>query len=88
MRQQCKDSLAEVNRYPILPGLVIMLVLIIPAVFAELIAPHGPLDGDLDRRLLPPAWATEVTTVKILVERVTPGRGGDPDHGDRCGVGA
>ena len=70
-----RRGLSEVNRYPVLPGLVIMLVLIIPAIFADFIAPHGPLDGDLDRRLLPPAWVTEVTTVKTVVERVTPGRG-------------
>ncbi len=67
-----RKGLSEANRYPLIPGLIILLTLIIPAAFANFIAPHGPLDGDLDRRLLPPAWVTEVTAVKTVVERVTP----------------
>ena len=66
-----RRGLAEARRYPVFSILVIMLVLIIPAAFANWIAPHDPLDGDLDRRLLPPAWVGEDSTVKTVVERVT-----------------
>jgi peptide/nickel transport system permease protein len=46
----------EVQRYPLIPMVVLLLVLIIPAAFAPLIAPHDPLDGQLSSRLTPPAW--------------------------------
>ena len=45
------------RRYPVVPVVVLLVVLVIPAVFAEVIAPHDPIEGDLRDRLLPPAWA-------------------------------
>ena len=68
-----RRGLAEARRYPLVPGLVLLLLLIIPAAFANWIAPHDPLDGDLDRRLLPPAWVGEQTAVKTVVELLTVG---------------
>ncbi len=44
------------RRYPVVPVAVLFVVLIIPALFAEIIAPHDPIDGELRARLLPPAW--------------------------------
>ena len=44
------------RRYPVIPVTVLLIVLVIPALFAELIAPHDPIDGNLRARLLPPAW--------------------------------
>ena len=44
------------RRYPVIPIAVLLIVLVIPALFAELIAPHDPIDGNLRARLLPPAW--------------------------------
>ena len=44
------------RRYPVIPVAVLLIVLVIPALFAELIAPHDPIDGNLRARLLPPAW--------------------------------
>ena len=69
-----RSGLASANRYPLIPGFVILLVLVIPAAFANWIAPHSPLDGDLDRRLLPPVWVSEESSIKTVVERVTGGR--------------
>jgi peptide/nickel transport system permease protein len=63
--------LSEVRRYPVLPTLVILLLLIVPAVGANWIAPHDPFDGDLNVRLLPPAWVGEETNVRTVVDRVT-----------------
>ena len=45
------------RRYPVVPVVVLLVVLVIPAVFAEVAAPHDPIEGDLRDRLLPPAWA-------------------------------
>ena len=46
---------ALLRRFPIIPLVIVMVVMIIPAVFAPLIAPHPPKKGDLkESRLLPP----------------------------------
>ena len=63
-------GIAEVNRYPVLPMAVLLIVMVIPAIFAPLIAPHGPKEGDLKLRLLPPSWVGEKTTVKTVVELI------------------
>lgn len=44
------------RRYPVLPVSILIIVLIIPAIFADIIAPHDPNAGNLRARLLPPAW--------------------------------
>ena len=44
------------RRYPVAPVAVLLVVLAIPALFADIVAPHDPIDGDLSVRLLPPAW--------------------------------
>ena len=63
--------LQEARRYPVLPATIIMLVMVIPAIFADWIAPHSPTDDDLNTRLLPPAWVEEEIVVKTVVERFT-----------------
>ena len=44
------------RRYPVVPVGILLFALVIPAIFAEVVAPHDPIDGDLRDRLLPPAW--------------------------------
>ena len=45
------------RRFPVIPLVIVFVVMIIPAVFAPLIAPHPPKKGDLkESRLLPPFW--------------------------------
>ncbi len=44
------------QRVPVVPLLIILLVLVIPALFAEFIAPHSPFQGSLSQRLKPPAF--------------------------------
>ena len=46
----------EMRRYPIVPFVILMAVLIIPAFFADVIAPHHPTRGQFSERLTPPAW--------------------------------
>ena len=42
--------------YPVIPMSIVMIVMIIPAIFAPLVAPHAPKDGVLTKRLNPPFW--------------------------------
>ena len=48
----------EARRYPLFPIALLLLVLVIPAIFSDLIAPHDPTiaTGGLKARLLPPFW--------------------------------
>jgi peptide/nickel transport system permease protein len=47
----------QAKRYPVVPVAILVLFLLIPAIFAPLVAPHDPLKGSLSKRLKPPAWA-------------------------------
>jgi peptide/nickel transport system permease protein len=49
-------AVARARRYPLVPLMVIMFVLVVPAFFANQVAPHGPLEGNPSIRLQPPAW--------------------------------
>jgi peptide/nickel transport system permease protein len=49
-------AVRAVRRGPWLALLVLIVVLVIPALFAQVIAPHDPIAGDLGQRLKPPAW--------------------------------
>ena len=48
--------LAEARRLPLFPTAILLVVLVIPAIFANQIAPHDPTRGSLGNRLSPPAW--------------------------------
>lgn len=45
------------RRSPVVPLAVLLLVLIIPALFATYLAPHDPYQSYLRNRLQPPVWA-------------------------------
>ena len=53
------------RRWPVIP-VAVVLILVFVAVFAELVAPHDPLEGDLDDRNEPPAWSEEGTSEFLL----------------------
>ena len=65
----------EARRYPLIPMAVVLAMLVIPAIFAEVIAPYDPLDGDLKVRLLPPAWVAGESEVREVVAQIDPSRG-------------
>ncbi len=44
------------RRYPVIPVFILLAVMVVPAIFAPLVAPHPPKKGDLNERLLPPFW--------------------------------
>ncbi len=58
------------RRFPLVPIIVLLVVLIIPAIFADVIAPHDPRRGDLSDRLVPPAWQGETIQLKMVVETI------------------
>ena len=56
----------EIRRLPFLPIAILMVVLVIPAIFANQIAPHDPTRGSLGNRLSPPVWQAEGSADHIL----------------------
>ena len=46
------------RRWPVIPVAVI-LILLLSAIFAPIVAPYDPLDGDLRARTVPPVWTAE-----------------------------
>ena len=59
-------GLALARRLPLIPITLILVLLVIPAAFAGQIAPHGPRDGGLPQRYLPPVWEDGGTSEHIL----------------------
>ena len=59
------------GRYAVaLPAALLLLLLIIPAVSASVLSPHGPADRDLTSTLLPPVWVGDQVLTKEIVQRV------------------
>lgn len=53
-----RRTLSTARRYPIFPLTILLLVLVIPAIFADWVAPYNPRIGSLSNRLTPPAWVS------------------------------
>lgn len=53
------------RRWPVIP-VAIVLILVFVAVFAELVSPHDPLEGDLEDVRVPPAWDEEGSSKFLL----------------------
>ena len=49
-------ALGTARRYPIFPVAILLFVLVLPAIFADWVAPHDPVQGSLSDRLAPPFW--------------------------------
>ena len=64
--------LGEIRRYPIIPVAMLLAVMVVPAIFAPLIAPHPPMKGVLTERLLPPFWVGDQIATSIVVEKIDP----------------
>ena len=61
----------QARRFPLLPAVILLVVLIIPAAFADLIAPHDARRGDINERLLPPAWVGDSVKIKTVVDKTS-----------------
>ena len=57
---------SEIRRLPLLPVVILLAVLVIPAIFADQIAPHDPTRGSLRGRLAPPVWQAGGSSEHIL----------------------
>jgi ABC-type dipeptide/oligopeptide/nickel transport system permease subunit len=64
------QGLGGARRFPLFPLGVLFIILIVPAIFAELIAPYDPRRGDLSERLLPPVWSGGEVSVRTVVEEI------------------
>ena len=60
----------ETRRFPVVPSLILIALLVIPAIFAPWIAPHDHIIGDLERELEPPGWVNDRETKLEIVSRV------------------
>jgi peptide/nickel transport system permease protein len=54
------------KRYPVFSLTILVLFLVIPAVFAPLVAPYDPFAGSLGARLVPPFWQEGGSTEHLL----------------------
>jgi peptide/nickel transport system permease protein len=50
------EAVLHLKRYPVLPTAILLLLLVIPAMFASQVAPYNPIKGSLSKRLKPPVW--------------------------------
>jgi peptide/nickel transport system permease protein len=50
------DGWRTVKRYPVVPLGILLFLLVLPALFAPVVAPHDPYMGSLSNRLMPPVW--------------------------------
>ena len=63
-------ALRQIRRFPVVPLVVLVVLLLIPAIFANWIAPHDHIIGDLERELEPPGWVRDRYTELVIVNRV------------------
>ena len=65
-RSRLARYFSEARRLPLLPTAILMVVLVIPAIFANQLAPHDPTRGSLGNRLAPPVWQEGGSAENIL----------------------
>jgi peptide/nickel transport system permease protein len=63
-----------VKTLPIFPSAILLLLLVIPAIFANQLAPHDHRVGVLDDAKMPPFWVSESFEDRTVVQRVDRGR--------------
>lgn len=56
----------EARRYPLFPIALLLIVMVIPAIAADWVAPHDPKLGSLSAKLQPPAWMEGGSTEYLL----------------------
>ena len=59
----------EFRRFPVIPTFILIVLLVIPAAFADVLSPHDHLLGDLERELEPPAWVPDREREQLIVQR-------------------
>ena len=64
-------AITTVRQYPVLPISVLMIVLVLPGIFADVVAQHDPIDAEVKLRLIPPYWEEGKTEFKTVVKTLT-----------------
>ena len=59
-------AVRRLSRYPVVPITLLMVLLVIPALFASWLTPHDPINGSLSARLRPPFWMEGGSTEFLL----------------------
>lgn len=60
-------AIREARRYPLIPMFILVVLLVIPAIFADFIAPHDPIDDYIPtERLLAPVWSDEANDLGVV----------------------
>ena len=65
-RWRAGRALKAARQYPLIPIAILILVLVIPGIFANQVAPHDPIHGSIPDRLTPPVWLDGGTWDHIL----------------------
>lgn len=68
-------ALGQARRYPLIPIFVLVVVLILPAAFADVLAPYPPTEIAATDRLIPPVWSGPETVAGVPI-----GQGGSWHH--------
>ena len=63
------SGLRTARELPIIPLLILIILLVIPAIFANQLAPHSQRIGTLDDAKLPPFWISESFESRTVVQR-------------------
>ena len=56
--------------FPDVPSFILIFLLVIPAIFANVLSPHHSTIGDLNRALEPPGWVPAREKSQVVVQRV------------------
>ena len=63
-------GISAVRRYPLIPIVILIVVLVIPGAFANILSPYDPLKGDLKERLIPPFWIGDKLEIIYIVSEI------------------
>ncbi len=63
------DGFRAIRQLPLIPIAVLVVLLVIPAIFANQLAPHSHRIGELNDAKLPPFWVSESFEERTVVQR-------------------
>ena len=68
------DGFRAIRQLPLIPIAVLIVLLVVPAMFANQLAPHSHRIGTLNDAKLPPFWVSESFEERTVVQRADRGR--------------
>ena len=64
-----RQGVRWVRQFPVIPLTVLLLVLVLPGIFAPYVAPHNPREGNVLDRLQPPVWVGDKVVNGVVVKK-------------------